>query len=119
MDKVRESLSSVEANAESIKGTLERMQNDRGVQGVINTHVHGMGSMWHGLAIGAALSAAIFGAMWIGFAVQRVQASVDAERHSREQMDNWTAQEVTAIRSYITNGRLKPMESRPITEEKK
>ena len=27
--------------------------------------------------------------------------------------DNWAAQEVTAIRSYITNGKLQPMKPRP------
>lgn len=42
-----------------------------------------------------------------------LRTDMQAERLSREQMDNWTAQEVTAIRSYITNGKLVPMQPRP------
>lgn len=42
-----------------------------------------------------------------------LRIDMQAERLSREQMDNWAAQEVTAIRSYITNGRLVPMQPRP------
>lgn len=39
---------------------------------------------------------------------------VDSERMSREIMNKWTAQEVTAIRSYITTGKLAPMSSPPV-----
>lgn len=41
------------------------------------------------------------------------RTDMQTERLSREAMDNWTAQEVTAIRSYITNGKLQPMQPRP------
>lgn len=43
---------------------------------------------------------------------------IDTERLSREVMGNWTAQEVTAIRSYITTGKLAPMTTRPIEPPK-
>lgn len=48
-----------------------------------------------------------------GQRVTDLRADMHTERLSREAMDNWTAQEVTAIRSYITNGKLQPMQPRP------
>jgi hypothetical protein len=42
------------------------------------------------------------------------KADVRAERMSREIMNKWTAQEVTAIRSYITTGKLAPMNPPPV-----
>lgn len=48
-----------------------------------------------------------------GQRISDLRADMQTERLSREAMDNWTAQEVTAIRSYITNGKLQPMQPRP------
>lgn len=45
--------------------------------------------------------------------VSDLRADMHAERLSRKAFNNWTAQEVTAVRSYITNGKLKPMQPRP------
>jgi hypothetical protein len=47
------------------------------------------------------------------------KAEVRSERLSREIMNKWTAQEVTAIRSYITTGKLAPMSPPPIQPEEK
>ena len=41
------------------------------------------------------------------------KAEMRAERQSREVMAGWTSQELTAIRSYITSGKLAPMTPRP------
>lgn len=41
------------------------------------------------------------------------KAEVRSERLSREIMNKWVAQEVTAIRSYITTGKLAPMSPPP------
>jgi hypothetical protein len=48
-----------------------------------------------------------------GQRISDMRTDMQTERLSREAMDNWTAQEVTAIRSYITNGKLQPMQPRP------
>lgn len=43
---------------------------------------------------------------------------IDTERVSREIFANWTAQEIAAVRSYITTGKLAPMTPRPVTTTK-
>lgn len=65
-----------------------------------------------GMVAGGATVAAILQ----GQRVTDLRADMHAERASREAFDNWNAQEVTAIRSYITNGRLQPMQPRPEPE---
>lgn len=51
-----------------------------------------------------------------GQRISDLRADMHAERASREAFDNWNAQEVTAIRSYINTGRLQPMQPRPQPE---
>ena len=51
-----------------------------------------------------------------GQRITDLRTDMHADRASRERFDNWNAQEVTAIRSYITNGRLQPMQPRPEPE---
>lgn len=101
---------------------LERVRRDLDALLPRNTNtqlvrLEGAGSFWNGLSIGAALAAAILCAAWVGFTMGALRSEIQAERQSRESMNNWTAQEVTAIRSYITNGRLQPMKPRPTTAE--
>jgi hypothetical protein len=65
-----------------------------------------------GMVAGGATVAAVLQ----GQRVTDLRSDMHAERASREAFDNWNAQEVTAIRSYITNGRLQPMQPRPEPE---
>lgn len=66
------------------------------------------------VAVGAVMAAVLQGQR-----ITDLRADMHAERASRERFDNWNAQEVTAIRSYITNGRLQPMQPRPEPEQAK
>lgn len=50
----------------------------------------------------------------IGFMYLDVRNEVRAQRQDQMLMNNWTSQEITAIRSYITNGKLQPMQPRPM-----
>lgn len=65
------------------------------------------------LATGAALICFLLAVM-IGFMYLDVRNEVRAQRQDQAIMNNWTSQEITAIRSYITNGKLQPMQPRPI-----
>lgn len=67
--------------------------------------------------MGAFTGAAVTSVVLIGQRVTDLRADMHAERASREAFDNWNAQEVTAIRSYITNGKLQPMAARPQPED--
>lgn len=51
--------------------------------------------------------------------VSDLRADMQAESVKREIQNKWTAQEITAIRSYITTGKLAPMNPPPIVEPKK
>lgn len=51
--------------------------------------------------------------------VSDLRADMQAESLRREITNKWTAQEVTAIRSYITTGKLAPMNPLPVVELKK
>ena len=64
----------------------------------------------------AGLLTSIVSGLQQGQRITDLRADMHAERASRERFDNWNAQEVTAIRSYITNGRLQPMQPRPEPE---
>lgn len=72
---------------------------------------------WHiWLCAGFCVIAAILtcGSLWVA---ADTRAEIRAERLSREIMNRWTAQEVTAIRSYITTGKLAPMNPPPTTTQ--
>lgn len=60
-----------------------------------------------------AAGGAVVAAVLQGQRVSDLRSDMHAERLSREAFDNWNAQEVTAVRSYITNGKLQPMQPRP------
>lgn len=73
--------------------------------------------------VAAALSALLAGfAVWVASDAKselralRIEQANELQAQRAEQliMYNWIAQEVTAIRSYITTGKLAPMSPRPI-----
>lgn len=70
------------------------------------------GSIGIAMSVAAVLLALVVVVMH-GQRISDTRIDMQTERLSREAMDNWTAQEVTAIRSYITNGKLQPMQPRP------
>lgn len=74
-------------------------------------------SLLLGLVGGVCLGVAVMAAGWVGWALSDVRAEVRADRQEQAAMNNWIAQEVTAIRSYIANGKLQPMKPRPLAEE--
>jgi hypothetical protein len=116
---IRDGVQQVRDDATGIKAVLERMERERSHRNTTTqtVRVEGMGSLWNGIASGIALASALVCAAWVGSTLGSLRADVQAERQSRESMNNWTAQEVTAIRSYINNGRLQPMQPRPTSEE--
>jgi hypothetical protein len=66
-----------------------------------------------GVVAGGATVAAVIQ----GQRVTDLRSDMHAERASREAFDNWNAQEITAVRAYITTGRLQPMHPRPQPEK--
>lgn len=64
----------MEHSVREIKDSLERIAAGRDASQNVNTiKIHGMGSMWHGLAIGIALGAVVIGGAWIISAQQRLE----------------------------------------------
>lgn len=76
------------------------------------------GSIGIAFAAGAFILAFIVVVMH-GQRISDLRTDMQTERLSREASDNWAAQEVTAIRSYITNGKLQPMQPRPKRQPEK
>lgn len=106
-------ITGMEHKVRDIKDAVDRIANAHsGNQNVTTIKLDGGKSIITSLVIGLAggcllgLSVAVVG--WVSWALSR-----------QDSMNNWTAQEVTAIRSYITNGKLKPMEPRPFGAEEK
>jgi hypothetical protein len=66
----------------------------------------------------ALMVVAVMSALFALYIANDARNEVRTERLSREIMTRWTAQEVTAIRSYITTGKLAPMNPPPLTKEK-
>lgn len=103
----------VEAIRKKAKEMEEKMtaENHSGNQNVNVFRFEGGKSVLVSLLVGLVggvclgLSVAVVG--WVSYSLTR-----------QDNMNNWTAQEVTAIRSYITNGKLVPMEPRPFGPEK-
>lgn len=66
----------MEKSVKDIKDSLERIVAGRDSSQNVNTiKIHGMGSMWHGLAIGIALGAVVIGGAWIVSTQQRLEMS--------------------------------------------
>lgn len=64
----------MEHSVREIKDSLERIAAGRDASQNVNTiKIEGMGSMWHGLAIGVALGAVVIGGAWIVSAQQRLE----------------------------------------------
>lgn len=64
----------MEHSVKEIKDSLERIAAGRDSSQNVNTiKIEGMGSMWHGLAIGVALGAVVIGGAWIVSAQQRLE----------------------------------------------
>jgi len=64
----------MEKSVKDIKDSLERIGAGRDASQNVNTiKIEGMGSMWHGLAIGVALGAVVIGGAWIVSAQQRLE----------------------------------------------
>jgi hypothetical protein len=106
-------ITGMEHKVRDIKDAVDRIANAHsGNQNVTTIKLDGGRSIITSLVIGLVggcllgLSVAVVG--WVSWALSR-----------QDSMNNWTAQEVTAIRSYITNGKLKPMEPRPFGPEEK
>lgn len=71
-----DSADSMERIAREIKQSLERIAAGRDASQNVNTiKIEGMGSMWHGLAIGVALGAVVIGGAWIVSTQQRLEMS--------------------------------------------
>ncbi|WWO60489.1 hypothetical protein [Stenotrophomonas phage SOVA965] len=66
----------MEQSVRDIKDSLERIAGGRDASQNVNTiKIEGMGSMWHGLAIGVALGAVVIGGAWIVSTQQRLEAT--------------------------------------------
>lgn len=107
-DEVRETLSKADELVTELKA-YRTLSPESGNVTSVRVEAGGAG-VW--IAATACLMALV--SVW--FEHQRMtdlRIDMQAERLSRENMDTWTAQEVTAIRSYITNGKLTPMGPRP------
>lgn len=66
----------MEKSVKDIKDSLERIGAGRDSSHNVNTiKIEGMGSMWHGLAIGIALGAVVIGGAWIVSTQQRLEMS--------------------------------------------
>lgn len=64
----------MEQSVKDIKDSLERIADGRDASQNVNTiKIEGMGSMWHGLAIGIALGAVVIGGAWIVSTQQRLE----------------------------------------------
>lgn len=106
-------ITGVEHKVDDIKRAVESIGNHRnGSQNVTQVTFSGLGNLSAvlvlGLAAGMCLGVSVAVAAWVGSAFSR-----------QDSMNNWTAQEVTAIRSYITNGKLQPMAPRPMDAQPK
>lgn len=64
----------MEQSVRDIKDSLERIGAGRDSSQNVNTiKIEGMGSMWHGMAIGIALGAVVIGGAWIVSTQQRLE----------------------------------------------
>lgn len=69
-------LPEMERTVRDIKDSIERIAAGRDASQNVNTiKIEGMGSMWHGLAIGVALGAVVIGGAWIVSTQQRLEMS--------------------------------------------
>lgn len=75
----------MEQSVKDIKDSLERISSGRDASQNVNTiKIEGMGSMWHGLAIGIALGAVVIGGAWIVSTQQRLEATAQqSEAYSK------------------------------------
>lgn len=101
----------LERRLESIRNAPDGNQNVTRVMVLSEPDPH---REWRTALAVACVMAAAF-ALWVA---ADTRAELRAERVSREIMNKWTAQEVTAIRSYITTGKLAPMNPPPVQQEK-
>lgn len=111
---LRDEVAQLRQDAETIRESVARMGGDTNTNR--NTNIVNGGAVGVWIAVTCCL-VMLVAFMALGSRVTDLRADMHAERGSRERMDNWTAQEVTAIRSYITNGRLQPMTPRPTNNE--
>ena len=72
---------------------------------------------WHAWVCATAAIICLLVAAFAVYVAADAKADMRSERVSREIMSKWTAQEVTAIRSYITTGKLAPMSPPPAKPE--
>lgn len=111
MESIGPRITGVEHGVQELKEAVERMTtNHSGNQNVTNVRFEGgksiVTSLLIGMVCGLCLGLGLGVVGWVSWALGR-----------QDTMNNWTAQEVSAIRSYITNGKLKPMEPRPFGPE--
>lgn len=96
MDKIERMTGTVDASAGNRNNTTISFEGGKSV----------ITSLMVGLVAGVCLGLSVAIVGWVSWALNR-----------QDSMNNWTAQEVTAIRSYITNGKLQPMNPRPFGPE--
>lgn len=108
-------ITGMEHRVDEIREAVERISNHRdGSQNVTQIKFDGgrtvVTSLMLGLVAGVCLGVAVFSAVWVATMASNQQA-----------MNRWMTQEVTAVRSYITSGKLAPMNPPPVgaPEEKK
>lgn len=110
-DSLGDRITAIETSVGEIKNAVER-RSSAGQSSGNHTHVtfQGLGNVAAllvvGMVSGVCLGLAVAIAVWVSSAFNR-----------QDSMNNWTAQEVTAIRSYITNGKLQPMAPRPMDDK--
>lgn len=103
----------MEHEVREIKEAVERMvENHSGNQNVTNVRLEGGKSLVHslmfGIVCGFCLGLGLGVVGWVMWALNR-----------QDSFNMWASQEVTSIRSYITNGKLQPMNPRPFGPEEK
>lgn len=99
----------VRALTRTVAAALADSRSNTGGHATISVNT---GSIGIAMSVASVLLALVVVVMH-GQRISDTRIDMQTERLSREAMDNWTAQEVTAIRSYITNGKLQPMQPRP------
>lgn len=96
---IREGMQQMRDDANGIKAVLERMERERGVRNnaTQNVRVEGMGSLWHGIAIGISLGASIVASAWVASTLNRLSA----EQLQNEAYISATYQAVPALREHF------------------
>lgn len=103
LQQLRDELAALQVREAALRERFEERVGNKHIQRVeVSGSGTVLGSAALGFAAGGVLVAAIFAGMWVSSMAMK-----------QAMMNNWTAQEITAIRAYITTGKLAPMKPRP------